>query len=853
MNAIKSMKILAVLLIAFALQAKAEDAWGGLYFRSFEVNKDSRTRLQLTPDRPMSLPGGFTLRFDFKIRPEHEVFGYIFRIIGNEKTNIDLISNSTQYDNIVLVVDNRTFIEFSLNELPAPTTQWTQAVITVDTRRERLEFTLGDLQKSATCDNISGLNKFDIHFGGNDHPVFGTSDVAPFLLRDLELEGARNNRPLLFWKLSRHRADAVYDEYENARAAVTNAAWEINRHSQWEKLRTLEIDSRYPKIAFNRNRKEAYIVGRESIYIYNMAADRVEVMPFRQGLPLNIEPNQMFYDAESDCLIMYEFDTQKVITFSFATQSWSNTDGRIQPPPRYRHHNKWYDRRTGRAYMLGGYGFHLYSALLQSFDGRNQWESVDLADDFPPRYLAAMGEYADSLLLCFGGYGSVSGRQHEAPHNYYDLYVLNPATRTIRKLWELASVDEAFANAGSLIVNRSARAFYTLSYPNNVYETRATLHEYQIDAPGYRKLANAIPFLFNDEESFGDLFMPQDSSAIYAALSNSTPTGSVLNFYSIAYPPLSVDDTLQAAPAEPWSDVLSKYLAVLAPALVIIAAGIAVVLKKRRSKSALEPVEAETDTVPEMPDSIAGPAINLLNNFRALDAQGGDVTHLFSPTSTQIFLLIYFKTVYDKTGITSNELQQMFWPDKDYESAQNNRNVYFTKLRSVLSSMGNVRIDRLNNFWVLAYDARKIHSDYTQVMHNLRRMQNKDGAGKDLLRETLRLINKGKLLPFLKADWLDHYKTDYANTIIESLTQISEHPGIRNDNQLLLQVADAILMQDEIEEFGIRLKCSVLYKLGKKQQAMQCYDKYAETYQALLDVQPNFSFREVRKGGLGEA
>ncbi|MDR2497811.1 MAG: hypothetical protein LBD28_00015 [Tannerellaceae bacterium] len=854
-KAYKAVLMLAALLVALALHAGAEETARGLYFHSLEVNKDSRTRLNLTPDGPLRFSGGFTLSFDFKLRQEeHEVFGYVLRIIGNERTNIDLISNASQFHNMVLVVDNRTFIEFNLNDLAVPPSEWTHATLKVDARRERLDFTLGDIHKSSTCDNIRGLNKFAVYFGGNDHPRFGTSDVAPIMLRDVKILDARD-RLERYWRLSKHHNDAVYDECKNARASVTNALWEINQHSHWEKIRSIEIDGKYPKIAFDRRRKQAFVVSNKFVYIYNIAANSVDTLEVKHGAPFNVELNQLFYDAAQNSLVMYEFETQTLARFDFATQSWSNRDASVRPPPLYRHHNKWYDEGRRRGYILGGYGFHLYSALLQSFsDSLGRWETVDLAAAYPPRYLAGMGEYNDSLLLCFGGYGSVSGRQHEAPHNYYDLYALNPTTRSVRKLWELLEVDEPFANAASLIVNRGAETFYTLSYPNNIYETRATLHEYNIKHPGYRKLADAIPFLFNDEESYCDLFMPSDSSVILAALSNAMGSGSVVNLYSIAYPPMSVADTLQVAPSESSPYAVALYMGLIFSGILIVAAVLVLFRKwRRRSSGEASGVasgvsqgdsggeESHLTTV-EVP---AYPAINVLNNFRVLDSKGGDLTHLFSPTGAQIFLLIYFKTVSDQTGITSNELQQAFWPDKDYESAQNNRNVYFTKLRSILNDMGNVRIDRLNNFWALAYDAKKIHSDYAQALSNIRQMLADPETDKALLRETLQIIMKGTLLPFLKADWLDHYKTNYSNTVIEFLGKIAERPDIRGDYQILLHIADAILMQDEIEESGIRLKCSVLYKQGKKQQAMLAYDKYAEAYHSLLDILPSFTFKDI--------
>jgi hypothetical protein len=103
--------------LSFAWPDSAEDKVDeGLYFHSFRVDKDRRTELNLTPEKPLSLPGGFTLTFDFKIRSEVDIFGYIFRIIGNHETNIDLISN-IETNSLVLVAGNATLLNFMTTEV----------------------------------------------------------------------------------------------------------------------------------------------------------------------------------------------------------------------------------------------------------------------------------------------------------------------------------------------------------------------------------------------------------------------------------------------------------------------------------------------------------------------------------------------------------------------------------------------------------------------------------------------------------------------------------------------------------------------------------------------------------------
>ncbi|MDR1557894.1 MAG: hypothetical protein LBS88_12840 [Tannerellaceae bacterium] len=826
----------------------------GLYFHAFRANKDNRTSLNLTPDKPLSLSGGFTLTFDFRIRAETEIFGYILRIIGNESNNIDLISNTYLYNNIILVAGDHTLMDFNLDELPEnPIGKWVEASLTFDAAYSRIEFTLCGIRKSAEYD-VRGLNRAHICFGGNSHPDFMTTDVAPFILRDVKIFDGKK-RLLRYWKLDKHGNGVVWDECEKARATIAHAKWEIDNHAQWEKQATLTVTGRYPKIAFDRKRKRIFILERARLYVYDTTGRNItDTIAFRQGIPFNVEPNQFFYNETNDELIMYDFEKNKPGHFNFALREWDNNDNRLTFS-RYRHHNKYYDEENKVIYTLGGYGFHQYSALLQAYsDSLQQWESTDLSGLIHPRYLASMGVWNDSLLLYFGGYGNASGKQYESPHNYYDLYALNPRTRNVRKLWELNNTGAHFTNSNSLIVNQADQIFYTLSYPNNVYETEAFLHEYSLHTPGYRKLANPLPFFFNDEESNCDLFMPADSSALFAILSYTTGSDSRIDIYSIAYPPLGMFDILQAENHS--AAVVRTLFPYLIASFALFSLLIFAVVKRKKKtvdihavhslpKATASETEAGYPPGHKANQTITCPAINVLSRFEVLDSDGTDITHLFTLTGTRIFLLIYFRTICDGKGITSYELQKTLWPDKDYESAQNNRNVYFNKLRTILNMMGDVRLNKTNEFWTLSYDNKKMYSDYEQIIRNVNLIREQSVLNKNLLRDTLCITRKGKLLPFHETEWLDNYKASYANMIIEFLWKLTEHPDVRNDYPLLLNMAEVILIQDSLEESGIRLKCRSLFKLGKKKQALLCYHKYAEEYFAILSIRPDLSFDEI--------
>ena len=96
---IHTKSIVLVILCLISLNGNSEVIYNrGLHFRSFEVDQDKRTGLNLTPDNKILTPGGFTLKFDIQLQRQSNNFGYVFRLIANDSINIDLVSDITSSD-----------------------------------------------------------------------------------------------------------------------------------------------------------------------------------------------------------------------------------------------------------------------------------------------------------------------------------------------------------------------------------------------------------------------------------------------------------------------------------------------------------------------------------------------------------------------------------------------------------------------------------------------------------------------------------------------------------------------------------------------------------------------------------
>jgi DNA-binding SARP family transcriptional activator len=103
------------------------------------------------------------------------------------------------------------------------------------------------------------------------------------------------------------------------------------------------------------------------------------------------------------------------------------------------------------------------------------------------------------------------------------------------------------------------------------------------------------------------------------------------------------------------------------------------------------------------------------------------------------------------------------------------------------------------------------------------------------------------LLPNLQEEWVDAFKGDYTNVVIETLSFLLQVEAIKKDPILVLHIADAILKHDCIEEDIVKLKVSTLYKLGRKSQAKQCFDKFLESYKNFMGIDFKDSFDHFRE------
>lgn len=706
------------------------------------------------------------------------------------------------------------------------------------------------------CNNSSPQNIF---FGGNEDAKFSTTEVPPLTIKNIRFFD-KKQKEIAYWPLDKHINNTTYDTYNKVKAFALHPKWEIDSHYNWDKKETFVFPP-FPQIAFDSVTEKLYIAQQNRIAIYDVQQNKLEYMNDVKGLPYQYMANQMVYDCNRGHLISYVIKNNQLLFLDFEKKDWRQTNN-IRWSPNFWHHSKVFIPEDSVLITVGGYGYHRYQGvMMKHYLGTEKWEEVDISQTLTPRYLGSMGYLGNGELLYFGGYGSESGNQEEAPHNYYDLYKINVRTNAIEKLWEkeLKPGEEHYTNSNSMVIDSEKGVFYTLTYTNKLYNANIQVREFNINSSECKLVGDTIPYTFTDNRSYCDLFLCSKSGKLLAVTSHTKEREGIsdINIYTIAYRPYALEDIL----AE--SEVSHGYGLQIVGAiilLVLLGGGIYALWRKKNSSNATKPEQltdlkgnkitpflSNLEWNEDIPVEIIPSSIILLGGFQVIDKDGKDITRKFSPTVKSLFLLILLATFKTGKGITSASLRDILWEDKDDSSARNNRNVNLSKLRPLLQTIGEIEVTDDDNYWAVSI-GKGVYCDYQTVWGITSKISTSPQFNKALLIELLRIISRGLLLPNTHAEWLDNYKSEYSNLLIDFLLEVSRRTEVANDYELLSRIGDIILLHDNIDEDGITLKCYGLYQLGKKGKALQCYNKFSEEYKNLLNEPYKKDFNSLVKG-----
>lgn len=394
-----------------------------------------------------------------------------------------------------------------------------------------------------------------------------------------------------------------------------------------------------------------------------------------------------------------------------------------------------------------------------------------------------------------------------------------------------------------------------MCFPHQRFNSTLQLYRFSTENPVYELLAESIPYPFSDVFSYADLYLSEDGERLIAVTSytDERKQEATLSIYSLAFPPLNKADLIQNP-----SEATNRWIYLFIPLFLVVLSGILVVCKRRYRKQSLndqpdagkqpEVIQEETASDPiigikPLHEGIQKQSILLFGGFQVIDRDSNKITGDFTPTLKQLFLLILLYTLKDGKGISSVKLREILWFDKSNESAKNNRGVSLSKLRGIFEKIGPISIGCMNSYWTVEF-GEDIYCDYYEALILMKRIAHQ-AEHKDINR-LVSIASAGELLPNLETEWVDSFKADFSNKLIDLLLSLIEQSSRYNlTPSMMIHIADAIFAHDSLNEDALKIKCTLLVEMGKNGLAQKAYTAFTKEYQSLFGVDFKYSFEQI--------
>jgi len=803
----------------------------GMQFAAHDYSLDQRSGLDLTPDGPLSFKENLDLQFYFRFNPGHEsYFGYIYRLIIGDQI-IDLVHSFVpgNPNNFELIINRKTSkiaFHIPLEELMQ---DWTKLSFELDFKNKQISCQVNDTLLMDDLEGFNEKNGLRLMFGAHSYGNFSSTDVPSMSLRDVEL--LTNGQKKYRWLLNETEGKIAHSTPKGNNGIASNPTWVLKRHNTWENILSLDFPGEV-KTAFDPNNNEVYILSKDSVYIFNVANKSLRSIP--QADPASVDDaNGLIYNTVTDILACYSLDNNFISFFDPETGQWSPHKSGTEEITAYWHHNHMISP-DGAIVTLGGYGYFMYKNSLHKWNPESgSFDSLEYSGEFHPRYLAGSGfNPGDSLYYILGGYGSKSGKQAESPDYYYEILSYSPTDNAFSRVHEFQNTQAGFCFANSLVFDEDNN-MYALSFDKYEFNNELQLIKILLDKPEIYELGDPIEYSFLDVDSDAELYYSKGSNSLLAVSAYTSENHTKLSVHSIAFPPQEF-----ILPEVESDKSRLRILPFFLGGIILLIS--ALVISHNRKRKSKKPVKArETVRETSSPKSKEN-SIILFGGFQVIDRNGKDITGQFTPLPKKLFLFILLHSLRNNKGVSSAVLYETFWFDKSVESARNNRAVNIVKLKSLLDNLDSANISKETGYWKFDFDPAQISIDYFEYLQII-------GRTSELSREDivalLAIIESSPFLNNTNADWLDTFKSEISNEIIDTIIRYMSNSV--DDPEFMLHLTKCIFVFDAVSEEALKVQCRLLIKQGKHSLAKSSYSKFTKEYRQLYDEDYGLSFNQV--------
>ncbi|CAL1521452.1 hypothetical protein [Chitinophaga sp. MM2321] len=825
-------------------KSKAQEAYG-LEFASKNIAQETRTSLNLFPEKPLQVTNGYSVSFDLSFMPFYaSYFGYVLRMIDEKKQNIDLIYNVHTRSFDVVTGNEFSGISFKIG-VDSLYHQWNKITLDCNTNTHILSVTVnGKHIKSIRSPVVSG-KRIGVCFGAHHRRAFKTFDLPPMRIKDVQIY--QDNVLQHHWPLDQTKGNTDKDLITGQLASIKNPVWLRPKFSQWQLTDSFVVNGN-ASVALDPVTESVYVSGKDSMYNYNCGQQKKWAKAFAgpQGTPAGI---QAAFDWKTNKLYTFFIDSLEAALYDSVNNTWSQhlpSNGVTT----YWHSNIFFSPFDSSIYTLGGYGdFRYKNEVHRYMPDKQQWDTIHVdGDHLTPRYLSALGtnETGDSAYI-LGGYGSLEGDQLLNPHNLYDMVLFDVKNKTFKTIYKFKEPEEPFAFANNMIINSKKQEYYALIFANDRMNSSLQLIKGSLKEPVYTTLAASIPYMFYDIRSAARLFYcPQNDKLIAVTLFSLKNNLTQVHIYTLQFSPYGLEVKAPAGRHTPM--YVMRILIAAAVALVLFLLAIGILLSGRRknnhlpenkkrvpneTKEPVNPVATEAPVIISPTATVAESqlsAVFLFGHFTVLDKAGNDITKSFSPLLKELFLLLFLHSLMGKNGISSERINELLWPGRSVKDAKNNRSVNIVKLKSILDKTGAYTLLKENDKWVFHFDDECIHVDLKTYLQLLQHTCATDIAG---IARIAGIVKRGAFLLETEYAWLDKFKADISTKAIPLLISFLDREAHHVEPEFVIDICDCILNFDSLSEEAVMFKCKALVALRQHASARKIYTSFIAEYKSI--------------------
>ncbi len=846
----KSLFFLLFLITPLISQGIDATILGGLYFSgSFQkpgpdgskipLPYNKQSRLHITKDGELTPSKSWSLSFSFCLR-DNRTSGALF-VTRSKSTSLSFYfsrGETPQNASFTLLINGeKTEAGFILDRHNIYDGNWFDLKLNVDSQTGIARVLFQGISKDVKRSELKTFSGLDINFG-KQLPV---KNCLAMIIKNLQIEidGKLSHK----WLFTEMTGNTAYDSEGSLDLETENCDWLINKHFFWEPVAIGEEveNSEYSKKPLT---PEHLIVTPDKVTTYNLRKKLYTTTIFKPMPGRNVStPSSTVRDTFVAFQNGYP-DEPGVL--NIRTGEWLRTNTKNTPDGHYYGASTILDPFSLDVYLFGGYGWYTFKNNLLKFNKTTQkWDTCKTTGEKPiPSYLTAIfAGYKPGDYFIFGGMGVASGRQEDGQHPVWELHKLDLKDLNWKKVWQWKSYKNIISYYTAAWSNNNMNELYAivLNFRINTTSTVQRLALLSLSDSNITFVGNTLPSprkgmapypLYVDFETGivyfidSELHQKDSTPVVFAAR---TPILSESEYISL------LENTHPAKIAR-LKDML-KY-SMLFFAVVVLPVGFVIIFRKKRKKKMFE----ATQKLRSAPYSVKSNYITLFGGLTIIDKNGTVVKDGFTPKLIELFSLILLYSSHNKTrGISFAQLDNLLWFDLPQDNLKNNRNVAFSRLRTIFKSNSGISL-------ITDQDSVKIElppamTNEAELFHNLT-LKHPDPLNNRQTSKFFTIISRGVFLQGIRSEWAHEAREEVTSKILKITLDLMAFYREHGEFKKCLEAAETVSLHTLLSEEVLRYKINALINLNRTQEAEESFKIFCEEYKHRYKEEYGYDYEE---------